>query len=234
MPGGRMSVKKGLETTRNQRKKLDATRKKLAEKAGELRLEENFEEAIKLYEQAADISKELGDPYREQLYWASARSARAAEANHLKILEQTREDFEGLIQKGMNLVAAKNIDGAAKTLEEVMKFPLHVRDETLVKKLTALIETTKQEKIRSTILDLGTKFTRLQVVEIAEKCGVPDDALIAAAIEDMIARGQIAAEYFKSTQAVAFNQQANIQERDKFAAELERAFSSWGTASKKG
>jgi hypothetical protein len=82
--------------------------------------------------------------------------------------------------------------------------------------------------IKRTVLDLGTKFSRLQIAEIAEKCDMPDEALIVATVEEMIAQGQIAAEYFKSTKAVAFNQQANLASRDAFIAELEAEFANWG------
>jgi len=64
-------------------------------------------------------------------------------------------------------------------------------------------------QVRKTILELGTKYTRLQIAEIAEMCGIPSTKKVQAVVEDMIQRGQIAAKYFASTQAVAFDQQAN-------------------------
>ncbi len=83
-------------------------------------------------------------------------------------------------------------------------------------------------RIKETILDLGTKFTRLQVAEIAESCHVDDEALIIATVEDMVAKHQVDAQYFTSTKAVAFNQQANLAARDAFIAGLEAKFASWG------
>jgi hypothetical protein len=62
-------------------------------------------------------------------------------------------------------------------------------------------------------LDLGTKFIRLDVREISEKCGADKDTIIKV-IKQMIENNEIYAEYFKSTNTVAFNQQANINEID--------------------
>ncbi len=84
------------------------------------------------------------------------------------------------------------------------------------------------QNIKRTVLDLGTKFTRLQVAEIAESCGVADEALIIETIKDMIAKHQVDAQYFASTKAVAFNQQANLQSQDAFIADLDKGFTTWG------
>ncbi len=90
------------------------------------------------------------------------------------------------------------------------------------------------QNIKLTVLDLGTKFTRLQVAEIAESCGVADEALIITTVQDMIAKRQVDAQYFASTKAVAFNQQANLAARDAFIAELEAEFASWGKKGQAG
>ncbi len=84
-----------------------------------------------------------------------------------------------------------------------------------------------QATVRTAILDLGSKFARLQIDEIVEKCQVPDKILILTTVKEMIAQGQVAAEFFESTQTVAFNLQANLQLKDKFMADLDRAFATW-------
>lgn len=76
--------------------------------------------------------------------------------------------------------------------------------------------------IKKTIIDLGTKFTRLEVKEIAEKCKV-DKNSITNVVKNMIENQEIYAEYFKSTKSVSFNQQANIDEIDK----LMEAYKDW-------
>ena len=65
--------------------------------------------------------------------------------------------------------------------------------------------------IRKTILELGTKYPRLQVKEIAETCKIDVNTIIGI-IREMIKNNEIYAQYFKSTNSVAFNQQANIDE----------------------
>ncbi len=97
---------------------------------------------------------------------------------------------------------------------------------------TQLLE--QSRVIKNTILDLGTKFTRLQVAEITECCHVDDEDLIIETIQDMIAKHQVDAQYFASTKAVAFNQQANLAARDAFIAELESEFASWGKNEQSG
>jgi len=68
--------------------------------------------------------------------------------------------------------------------------------------------------IKKTILDLGIKFGRLQVIEIAEECGIEND-LIVTTVKEMISNKEIYAKFFESSKSVAFDQQANIDEIDK-------------------
>ncbi len=69
--------------------------------------------------------------------------------------------------------------------------------------------------IKKTVLELGSKFPRLQIAEISEVCGIDDVQLIVDIVKDMIDKKEIYAQYFSSTKSVAFNQQANIDEIDK-------------------
>lgn len=71
--------------------------------------------------------------------------------------------------------------------------------------------------IKKTILDLGTKFDRLEVHDIAEKCDAAKGTIIEV-IQEMIKNDEIYAEYFRSSNTVAFNQQANIEEIDNLMA----------------
>ena len=59
------------------------------------------------------------------------------------------------------------------------------------------------------IKDLGTKYTRLEIREISEKCN-KDPGLILKIVKCMIERQEVFARYFTSSKAVAFNQKANI------------------------
>jgi len=67
--------------------------------------------------------------------------------------------------------------------------------------------------IRKTILDLGTKFSRLEVREVSEVCKI-DRATIIDIIKEMITNNEIYADYFSSSKTVAFNQLANVDEID--------------------
>ncbi|MFX1447216.1 MAG: hypothetical protein ACFFCG_03685 [Promethearchaeota archaeon] len=77
-------------------------------------------------------------------------------------------------------------------------------------------------EIKKVVLDLGTKFTRLEVREISETCGYDSDSIIGV-LNSMIMNKEIYADFFKSTNTVSFDQQANIDEID----ELMAVFKDW-------
>ena len=72
-------------------------------------------------------------------------------------------------------------------------------------------------KIRKMILDFGTKLTRLNVDEIAEKTETFHKT-IKKVVNSMIENQEIYARYFKSTNSVVFNQDKNIIEIDDLMA----------------
>ena len=76
--------------------------------------------------------------------------------------------------------------------------------------------------VKKTILELSTKFSRLRVIELNEKCKV-DDSTVIKVIKNMIKNKEIYADYFKSSQTIAFDQQRNIDEID----ELMRVYVEW-------
>ena len=84
-------------------------------------------------------------------------------------------------------------------------------------KMKAKQVTVKDALVKKTILDLGTQYTRLEVREISEACKV-DKSIIVTIIDTMIQHKEIHAEYFKSSRAVVFDQQANIDEIDELMA----------------
>ena len=83
--------------------------------------------------------------------------------------------------------------------------------EAEIKRIKDFHQEIKVSKIKETILNLGTSFSRLHVKEIAEERKINDEQLIVNVINDMIAKEEINARFFKSTFSVAFNQDANIQ-----------------------
>ena len=62
---------------------------------------------------------------------------------------------------------------------------------------------------------MSTKYTRLNISEISEFCGISDEALIIDVIQKMIENKEVYAHYFASTKSIAFDQQVNIDEIDK-------------------
>lgn len=92
------------------------------------------------------------------------------------------------------------------------------------KRATRTIGTSEEiKKIKKVVLHLGTQFTRLQINEIAEECGIYNSQEIIDTVRDMIKNKEIYAKYFLSSKTVAFNQQANIDEIDK----LMEAYKDW-------
>ena len=80
------------------------------------------------------------------------------------------------------------------------------------------LELEKINKIKKLVLELGTKFTRLEIREIGEKSSIDDEEIIIEVVKDMIKNKEIYADYFSSSKAIAFDQQANIEEIDNLMA----------------
>ena len=68
--------------------------------------------------------------------------------------------------------------------------------------------------IRKTLLDFGTKLTRLKINEIAERTGAFHET-IKKVVRGMREGKEIYARYFKSSNSVVFNQDANIENIDR-------------------
>lgn len=99
-----------------------------------------------------------------------------------------------------------------------IKYKEYFLDEENEKKIEKAVETVilnLSNIIRKTVLDLSIKFTRLEIREIREECKVDHEDLVIKVIKEMIKNKEIYAEYFKSSNSILFNQQANIDEIDK-------------------
>jgi len=88
--------------------------------------------------------------------------------------------------------------------------------------------------IRKKILDLGIKYPRLQVKEIAEMCKVDENTKIEAdtiirIIREMIKNNEIYAEYYKKESLVVFDQQLITEEIDQ----LMESYRNWEEKEKK-
>ena len=144
-------------------------------------------------------SKEIEDKVHE-LYGATTLPDRVKERLENKRREQEERDRSQ--QERLEAQRIKREEREAKRREE----------ERLAK-----------IKVKKTILDLGTRFTRLQVAEIAEECKVKNNQLIVEIIKEMIYNKEIYAKYFESTKSIAFDQQTNIEEIDR----LMDAYKEW-------
>lgn len=131
----------------------------------------------------------------------------------------------------LNNFVIELLDKAITITKEDFRKTVQGRDIFLAKKEIEVIkkdrEKGKQKKtkmIKRIVLDLGTKFARLQIAEISEVCDIKDEELIIIVVKEMIINNEIYAQYFSSTKSVAFNQQANIDEIDK----LMETYEDWG------
>ncbi|TFF97429.1 MAG: hypothetical protein EU547_04295 [Promethearchaeota archaeon] len=67
--------------------------------------------------------------------------------------------------------------------------------------------------IKKIIIEYGTNYTRISLGDLSQKCK-QDKRIVKNIVKDMIENKEIHAKYFGSTQMVAFDQQANIEEID--------------------
>ena len=69
-------------------------------------------------------------------------------------------------------------------------------------------------KIKKVILNLGTRFTELEIGDISEKSNL-NVKKVEEIIIEMIENEEIYAAYQENTKIVRFNQEANLEEIDK-------------------
>jgi hypothetical protein len=121
--------------------------------------------------------------------------------------------YETIAIKGINVVRAFVYAARQIVLNHYRKL---VIDNYKLEKQRLKLE--KINKIKKLVLELGIKFTRLEIREIGEKSSIDNEDIIIEVVKDMIKNKEIYAEYFSSSKAIAFDQQANIEEIDKLMA----------------
>jgi len=72
----------------------------------------------------------------------------------------------------------------------------------------------KIAKIKRVILDLSTKITRLQLVDIIERTNIENHDLIKQTALEMLENREVFGDFFTSTNSLVFDQNANIKEFD--------------------
>jgi len=132
-------------------------------------------------------------------------------------LEKVKEIMEELKNK-IGLVDAivheKRFSDATNELKSIIDTAKSHNLKEIVKEAEEKIEYVKINKVKKSILELGTKYNRLQISDISEECG-EKPGLIISTVNVMIQNKEIYAQYFERSKSVVFNQQANIEEIDK-------------------
>lgn len=119
--------------------------------------------------------------------------------------------YETIVDQGINIKRAVVYASRLAVLNQYRKLSHEIEQ----------VENAKLEKInkiKKLVLELGIKFTRLEIKEIGEKSSIDNEDTIIEVVKDMIKNKEIYAEYFSSSKAIAFDQQANIEEIDKLMA----------------
>jgi len=146
------------------------------------------------------------------------------------IKKEKQENIKKDLAKIQSLLDENKFIESIKKLEECKRTAEREDFSPLIKEIDALSLNAKSHfkefkifKIKKTVLDLGTKFTRLKIIEIAEKCDIKNEQLIIDTVLNMIEKNEIYADYFSISKSIAFNQQANIEEIDRLMA----AYKDW-------
>ncbi|MFX0001474.1 MAG: ABC transporter substrate-binding protein, partial [Candidatus Hermodarchaeota archaeon] len=119
-----------------------------------------------------------------------------------KVLRIKISDLDYLIQENMIDLAIENLvkiqkEAQAQVLTDIVK----EIEEKIISYKKSKLEIVN--RIKQIILNLGAKFTRLQLIDISEKSGIKDEALIENVIQEMIKNKEIQGEYFSSSKALA-------------------------------
>lgn len=177
------------------------------------------EEGIKCFEKSLkikpgpNIKKILKDIYAREVTYKNFRKYQSQMKLYVK---PDNKDYKFLSQMDLTTIN----DYKDKIENDKIRNDVRYFIEIAEGEMKNLIPTPLRIKIRKMILELGVKYNRLQIAEIAEKCGEPEDCIILIA-QGMIENKEIYAEYFKSTKSFAFDQRTNIDEIDDLMKKYE-------------
>ncbi|MFX1569417.1 MAG: right-handed parallel beta-helix repeat-containing protein [Promethearchaeota archaeon] len=128
-----------------------------------------------------------------------------------------KEEFEKRIANVEYFIKENKTEMAIKVLLKIQEEAqaqgfediVNSAEEKLIEYKKLQLETVN--RIKQTILTLGAKFTRLQLLDISEKSGIQDEALIENIIHEMIRNKEISGEYFESSKALALEAAAPVK-----------------------
>jgi urease gamma subunit len=135
----------------------------------------------------------------------------------------TKSNLENKLSEAEKLLSEYDFEQATKLLNDITKeanttalieiqnraIQLNLRCQQIRRDLS------KINTIKKTILELGRRVNRLQIVEISEASKINENDLIIDVVKEMINKNEIDATYFDSTKSVAFNIQPVGDEIDK-------------------
>ncbi len=143
--------------------------------------------------------------------------------------EIERERRRRVAQQQMAEERTRELEAARQRMEEARKREADIARQRREAEARRIQDAKAQ--VERVVLELAPLFSKLQVGEIAEKCGITDEGLIINVVKAMIARKQINATYFQSTRSVAFQQQVAeksltpaIPEQEEKHAEVRRQY----------
>ncbi|MFW9902533.1 MAG: toll/interleukin-1 receptor domain-containing protein, partial [Candidatus Thorarchaeota archaeon] len=198
----RIELCEKLDKERVEQEKLKEEKRKLQQKLKD-------EERLKK-ERLKEEEKKEKERLKEEAKLEKERLEKEKERQ--KALEKEariKEEFQKRISNVDYIIKDNKIDMAIKVLLEIQKEAQAQDLEDIVNSAEEkIMECKKTEletvnRIKQTILNLGAKFARLQLLDISEKSGVKDEALIENIIQEMIRNKEIHGEYFSSSKALA-------------------------------
>ncbi len=182
---------------------------RLIEQGNQLKSQKSFDKTIRILNSALDLSYKIYNSIDKDK--AQNKIKNCFDSLYSDMIREK-------IKTGNQLRKDLQYDDPIKIFRESIKIAEKLNDSSKkndkISQLKSLIHQTQIAKIKNTILSLGTKFGRLQIIEISEECGESED-LIISTVREMIEGSEIYAKYFESSKSVAFDQQANIKEIDK-------------------
>ena len=139
------------------------------------------------------------------------------ERQKMKIENKLRERMSFI----ESLIKENNLKKALKELTDIKNIARsHELIDFIKEAEQKIIDCKKLEldtinRIKQTIINLGMKFSRLQLIDISEKSGIKDETLIEDIIKEMINKKEIRGEYFVSSKALALEVAAPMITREK-------------------
>ena len=154
------------------------------------------------------LKKRKGDTEQKNLIKIEKKKQRIRNTLQKRMIKIENFIQENKIEKAINKLKEYEITAATNDLNEII--------EEIQAKINHCnnLNLNRINRVKRIILELATKFTRLQIVDIVERSDIHNEDFIIKIIQEMIANKEIYAEFFSTSKAVAFDQQKNIDQID--------------------